>query len=136
MDALNDPGVRDKNGILAQFGELIYKTDTFDPLPAQREEEKLNTRGDIFQSVWKEAEEVRRKGELLKLGSQIQCPVVAIHGDYDPHPPEGIKRSLSQTISDFRFILLKSCGHEPWNERNARDKFYEILRGELKQKEG
>ncbi len=65
------------------------------------------------------------------MGKRIECPVVAIHGDYDPHPPEGIQGPLSPILKDFRFILLKNCGHLPWIEREARDLFYKILREEL-----
>jgi pimeloyl-ACP methyl ester carboxylesterase len=57
--------------------------------------------------------------------------VVAIHGDYDPHPFEGVQQPLSLVISDFRFILLKNCGHYPWIERDAKKRFYEILHEEL-----
>lgn len=133
-EALNDPGVRDKNATLAQFGKLMSKADSFNLLPFHSEEEELEYQGDIFQSVWKEAEELRRSGRLLETGKQIQCPVVAIHGDYDPHPFEGVERPLSQVVKDFRFILLENCGHYPWKERNARDRFYEILKGELRHK--
>jgi pimeloyl-ACP methyl ester carboxylesterase len=57
--------------------------------------------------------------------------VVAIHGDYDPHPSEGVREPLSRTLRDFRFVLLRNCGHKPWIERAARDEFYEILRKQL-----
>jgi pimeloyl-ACP methyl ester carboxylesterase len=76
--------------------------------------------------------ELRRNGTLVALGKQIQCPVVAIHGDYDPHPPEGIKKPLSAVLKNFRFILLKNCGHLPWIEKEAKDKFYGILKEELR----
>jgi pimeloyl-ACP methyl ester carboxylesterase len=79
-----------------------------------------------------DAVELRRSGELLKLGRQIQCPVVAIHGDYDPHPHEGIKKPLSTVLGNFRFILLKNCGHMPWIEKEAKGAFYEILKEELR----
>ena len=65
------------------------------------------------------------------MGGQIRCPVVAIHGAYDPHPAEGVRGPLTSIIRDFRFILLDRCGHEPWIERWARDRFYEILKNEL-----
>jgi len=58
--------------------------------------------------------------------------VVAIHGDYDPHPPEGVKRPLAKVLRDFQFILLKNCGHLPWIEREAKGEFYEILKEELR----
>jgi hypothetical protein len=28
-------------------------------------------------------------------------------------------------------IMLEKCGHEPWRERYAMDKFYDILEHEL-----
>jgi pimeloyl-ACP methyl ester carboxylesterase len=127
---LNEPSIKDKAAILAQFGKLMSRADSFDPLPSDNEE--LNIQYDIFQSVWKEAEELRQSGKLLELGKQIQCQIVAIHGDYDPHPAEGIQKPLSRILKDFRFILLRNCGHDPWMEQTARDRFYKILKNELK----
>jgi pimeloyl-ACP methyl ester carboxylesterase len=74
---------------------------------------------------------MRRSGELLELGERVECPVVAIHGDYDPHPAAGVQEPLSTVLERFRFILLKSCGHTPWIERQARDEFYRVLEKEL-----
>jgi pimeloyl-ACP methyl ester carboxylesterase len=68
----------------------------------------------------------------LELAKKIQCPVVAIHGDYDPHPAEGVEKPLRQALKDFKSILLKDCGHEPWKERRARDRFYSVLKEELR----
>jgi pimeloyl-ACP methyl ester carboxylesterase len=78
-----------------------------------------------------DAEELRRSGKLLKYGKHIKCPVVAIHGDYDPHPALGVQKPLSAILKNFRFILLKNCGHKPWVERQAKDEFYGILKEEL-----
>jgi pimeloyl-ACP methyl ester carboxylesterase len=57
--------------------------------------------------------------------------VVAIHGDYDPHPAEGVRKPLTEVLEDFRFILLKKCGHTPWREQEARDDFFRILKREI-----
>ena len=65
------------------------------------------------------------------MGSKIKCPVVAIHGDYDPHPYKGVTEPLSKILHDFRVILLKQCGHYPWKERLAKEQFYKILRNNL-----
>ena len=82
--------------------------------------------------VWGEASKLRRQsGELLKLGEGIGCPVVAIHGDYDPHPAAGVKEPLARVLTDFRFIVLGKCGHHPWLERHAKDNFYDTLRKEI-----
>ena len=129
LELLNKPGYADINATFKRFGKLMSKADSFDSLPA--ENEIIEFQPDIFQFVWKEAEELRKSGELLEFGHKIQCPVIAIHGDYDPHPVKGVEEPLSRMLRDFRLIKLDKCGHCPWNERNAKDKFYSILEKEL-----
>jgi len=129
MQTLNDPSVADKNTPLARLGKLLSKADSYDPLP--HDDEILECQYDVFQGVWEQAEQLRSSGKLLELGKKIKCPVVAIHGDYDPHPSEGVVEPLSRVLKDFRFILLKKCGHRPWLERSARERFYDILTREL-----
>jgi len=68
---------------------------------------------------------------MPELLDSIRCPVTAIHGDYDLHPSEGVRIPLSSRLKDFRFYLLKNCGHYPWLERNTKAKFFEILKEEL-----
>jgi pimeloyl-ACP methyl ester carboxylesterase len=131
IDALNNPYRKDKNRIFAILGRLLSKTDSF--LPIHYSDEVTEYRYDIFQSIWNNAEDLRQCGKLLMAGKQIQCPVVAIHGDYDPHPFKGVKEPLSHFIKDFRFILIKNCGHYPWFERDAKERFYKILYAELSQ---
>jgi len=129
IENLDDPAVEHKNTLLTRFGELISKADSYDPLPHQSE--LLECQYDLYQNVWEQARKLRSSGELLELGKKIQCPVVAIHGDFDPHPAEGVKRPLSRILKDFRFILLQKCGHQPWIERSARNRFYSILKREV-----
>ena len=129
MQTLNDPCLADKNMTMARLGKLLSKADSYDPLPS--DDETLECRYDVFQGVWEQAEDLRSSGKLLELGKRIQCPLLAIHGDYDPHPAEGVQEPLSRILKDFRFILLKKCGHRPWLERGARDRFYNILKREL-----
>jgi pimeloyl-ACP methyl ester carboxylesterase len=131
--ALGDPATEGKDTLLARLGVLAAKTDEYDPITDESDEsDRVGSQGDIFQSVWKDAAELRRNGELLELGKLIKCPVVAIHGDYDPHPAAGVQEPLSAVLESFRFILLKNCGHMPWIERQARDRFYGILKEELR----
>ncbi|MDD1698437.1 MAG: alpha/beta hydrolase [Methanoregula sp.] len=126
---LNGPKNRDKNRIFAEFGKVIETADTWDPL--LHTIEGVDYRYDIYENVWKQAQEMRTGGDLVALGRYIHCPVVAIHGDYDPHPADGIQIPLSRVIKNFRFILLENCGHRPWLERSAKTRFYEILNKEL-----
>ncbi|HEY5119702.1 MAG TPA: alpha/beta hydrolase [Anaerolineales bacterium] len=127
--ALENPSTKDSNTLLDRFGAIMTAADSFNPLPD--EEEEIPVQFDIHQRVWSAAAAMRASGELLELGKQIRCPVVAIHGDYDPHPAEGVQKSLESNLKDFRFILLPKCGHAPWREKEAREKFFKILDKEL-----
>lgn len=126
---LDDPNTTDKNRVFAELGNYMSRADSFDPLPYKSE--IVECEYDVYRSVWKDAQEMRTSGRLLALGRQIRCPVLAIHGDYDPHPPEGVRAPLSGVLKDFKFILLEKCGHRPWLERAARERFYAVLEQEL-----
>ena len=129
MEAFSFPTETNKNRIFTRLGELLTKADAYNPLTL--ETEVIETQYDVFQSVWSDVEKLRNSSKLLKLGKKIECPVVAIHGDYDPHPAEGIKKPLSTVLRDFEFVLLKNCGHLPWIEKEAMTEFYKILKKEL-----
>ena len=129
IEILNNPAAEDKNTAFARFGALLSKADMYDPIV--HKSELIDCSYDIYQSVWRDAAEMRRSGELLKLGQYLKCPVVAIHGDYDLHPAQGVQKPLSAILKSFRFIVLENCGHRPWIERTAKDRFYEILKEEL-----
>ncbi|HEX7445716.1 MAG TPA: alpha/beta hydrolase [Methanothrix sp.] len=147
-DAIDWEKERDKKSALARMGKLFGKTDAFDPIRGKSEEfdrfandptycetetcesvQECNQ--DIYQAVWREASLLRQRGELLEVCKRIRCPLIAIHGDYDPHPAEGVREPLQAVLKSFRFILLENCGHMPWIERRAKDRFYSILRGVL-----
>jgi pimeloyl-ACP methyl ester carboxylesterase len=129
MQMLNDPSLTNKNETMAQLGELLSKADSYEPLP--HNDDILECQYDVFQSVWEQAEQLRSSGKLLEPARKIKCPVVAIHGDYDPHPAAGVEEPLSRILRDFKFVLLQKCGHLPWLERSARGAFYNILNQEL-----
>ena len=129
MKALDNSAADNKRRIFARFGEIFTKADAFDPLPYQLQ--VIDYRVEIFQCVWKDARELRRSGKLLEFGKHVKCPVTVIHGDYDPHPFEGVQKPLSDVLGDFKFILLRNCGHMPWIERQAKAEFFKILRQEM-----
>lgn len=129
VKVLNDPELQDKSAAFAQFGAIFSKADVYEPIAC--EPEKIDYRFDIFKSVFNDGAKLRMSGELLKMGEKIKCPVVAIHGDYDPHPARGVVKPLSGILADFKFFLLEKCGHKPWIEKYAKDKFFQILENEL-----
>jgi pimeloyl-ACP methyl ester carboxylesterase len=118
--------------MLSEFRELLAKTDHFDLLE-DAERVEVNIDAEIYKSVWTEASEMRSSGELLESGKKIRCPVLAVHGDFDPHPAEGVEIPLSRILKDFKFRLLERCGHMPWMERHAREEFYRIVEADLEE---
>lgn len=127
--ALNSPATADKDDLFQSLGRLFDKADSYSAMDYEPDMTQVSFA--IYRSVWPEAAEMRRKGMLLRLAQKIRCPVVAIHGDYDPHPASGVKKALQKNVKRFRFFLLPKCGHKPWMEKEARDKFYYILKKEL-----
>lgn len=111
-----------------KMGELMSKIDSYELLPIHDE---VDFRSDIYSSIWGEAEKMRKENHLLRLTNKISCPVIAIHGDYDPHPWQGVKIPLEERILDFRFIFLEKCGHYPWKEKFARESFLKKMIEEL-----
>jgi pimeloyl-ACP methyl ester carboxylesterase len=112
-----------------ELGRMFDRADAFDAEGAGTDPVELDA--SLFRKVWGEAERRRASGELLEMGRRIRCPVVAIHGDHDPHPAEGVRGPLSGVLREFRFVPLERCGHTPWLEREARVEFYRRLRAEL-----
>lgn len=131
LESSEDVGAEEKRAAMARMGAILSRADEYDPIPASIESEVVDLRSDVFQAVWKEAAELRRTGKLLDLVKKVEGPVVAIHGDYDPHPAEGVRQPLSAVLKSFRFILLEKCGHAPWTERWAKEQFYDIMDEEL-----
>lgn len=120
---------KNKNLIFTRLCELAIRIDSYDPAP--NENELIEAQYDIFKSVWSEAEAFRRKGGFEEAARKIACPVTVIHGNYDPHPVEGLKTILSAALQNLKFIQLDQCGHYPWIEKSAKERFYSILKEEL-----
>ena len=128
-EIVNGDVAGDRAAAMARIFALLTRANTYSLLPYR--DEVLEYQVDINVSIAREAEELYAGREFPQLLKKIDCPVVAIHGDYDTHPLEGVKGPLSRALKDFRFILLEKCGHSPWYEKYARDKFFDILRKEI-----
>jgi len=129
---IDDPETEDRSAAYARLGALALKADTYDPLPVGSTwGDPVDSEGRSYHDALSECLKMRRDGALLELAHRIRCPVVAIHGDHDSHPAEGVAGPLSAIIPGFRMVVLQRCGHSPWIERYARDEFYRVLRSEL-----
>ncbi len=130
MEKMKNAQGPEKNQIMQRFGKLCSKADDFNPVPDENND-VIECQYDLHVKVWGEAHQMRIDGKFLNAGKQVKCPVVAFHGDYDPTPADGIEVPLKRIVKDFKFILLERCGHSPWKEIHAKDKFYQLLRDEL-----
>ncbi len=131
MARLNTLTDENQRGILARLGEITEKCDHFDPLPHEPDPEPLEFMPKVHVSVWSDAKVLRKSGEMLLMGEGITCPVLVIHGDYDPHPLAGVMEPLARIGIVPKTIILEQCGHEPWSEKNARETFFEVARQEI-----
>jgi len=131
-EAMERSGTAEADAAFARFAALLTKADAFAPLPEAGA--SITPCLEVFHHVWPQAAALRQSGELLAIARDITCPVTAIHGDYDPHPAEGVNQPLSHMLHDFQFILLKRCGHRPWIEQHARDAFFQSLQTVLSTK--
>jgi pimeloyl-ACP methyl ester carboxylesterase len=126
---MRDSTGEDRRRAMKELFKVVVKTESYDLL--QHEDDVLEYQPEVNQSIGQEYRRLFDGNQLLRMISDIKCPVVAIHGDYDVLPSEGVERPFSQLIKDFRFVVLEKCGHYPWYERYARDRFFNSLREEM-----
>lgn len=127
--AWEDPTRPDRQAAMGRLDRVLTRADTYDPLTLDTGVTEVQPK--VHRGVWAEARALRASGQLAELGRQIRCPVLAIHGDHDPHPAQGVREPLARVLADFRFVLLEQCGHLPWIERRARRAFFALLEAEL-----
>ena len=128
--ALAGASADQRDVLLKRLGELCEKVDSFHPKTEVSGPESFFD-GDMFTKVWSEAAAFRADGGLEKAFSRIRTPITILHGDYDPHPADGVRRVLELYGIPCRFFLLERCGHTPWCEQEAADSLFEILNSEL-----
>lgn len=122
------PGV-DMTAAFARIGRIFARADAHDPI--EEETGAPPPRVDVFRAVWSEAAALRVGGGLRRALSGLRRPVVAFHGEQDPHPVEAIAAVGATLTSGFRLHRYADCGHRPWCERAARDTFLADLEREL-----
>ena len=120
---------RDKSGSFARLCRLFTRAESYDQLP--HEDEVLEYQPGINEKIGLDVRALLASGEFLKLGEKIQCPVTVIQGDHDPRLADGVREPLDRVLENFKFMLLEKCGHTPWLEKFARDKFFEVLKKEI-----
>lgn len=117
---------------LQTVNELCQKADFVCPVFEEQEDIPAPDEK-AFSAVWPQAATLRAKGTLLKAAQLISCPLTLIHGQQDPHPPQGVSAPLTRLGISFNEVILPRCGHTPWTEKYAQADFLRVLQASVKQ---
>jgi pimeloyl-ACP methyl ester carboxylesterase len=129
VNKLWDEKTKDKNTEFRKLCRVIARAEIFKPIPAG--DDVIEYQFNINQAIVRELNKLIEGGTLVETGQKIKCPVATIQGDYDTNGTDEVREALSRVIKDFRFIVVEKCGHSPWLEKYARDKFFSVLREEI-----
>lgn len=86
-----------------------------------------STDSEMHNCVWSEAAQLRSSGKLLKIFKKIKSNLFIIQGSDDPHPAQGVIQPLEEIGVECETYILEKCGHSPFMEKHAKEKFYKIL---------
>lgn len=112
-----------------RFGYLMTKMDSYDL--RTYEEMGLGFDAEGHDQLMAEIRPLRKEGSLLEMGKSIKGEIILIHGSDDPHPFEGVTEPFDREGIKYDSYLLDKCGHNPWRESHAYQRFYEVMRKEL-----
>jgi|AntRauTorckE6833_2_1112554.scaffolds.fasta_scaffold00234_36 pimeloyl-ACP methyl ester carboxylesterase len=108
-----------------RFISLIEKADSYQLI--ENKNDNLDFRYNLYKKIWKEAAALRKNKVLISSLEKIDINIKIIHGSYDPHPADGVIKALDELNKKYEYKLLEKCGHIPWKEEYAKDKFYKTL---------
>lgn len=74
--------------------------------------------------TWSDMRRLQDGGIYPDAFTNIESPVLMIHGEYDPHPGRMIRDSLLPYLPQLEYHELERCGHSPWIEKSARELFF------------
>jgi len=114
-----------RNKLFAALGAVLTRIQSFDPLASTSAGLECDEAG--FSETWEDALSLQERGVQPAEFKAIQAPVTMIHGQDDPHPGSLIFESLAPFIGNIQYRELPRCGHTPWLERQAKEKFYSLL---------
>ncbi len=139
LDRLISPGVQarldearnipDADKALAAAGDVLTGPYSHEPLTTDIEIAWADARGHKeTNDDWKRR---RDEGTYPAAFTAIESPVLMLHGEADPHPGAMIRNSLLPALPQLEYIEYDRCGHYPWIEHHARDRFFRDLHGWL-----
>jgi len=127
LGACTSDAQRDR--LFAKIGQIHSRAQAFEERrlrPGCRAMLEFDFRG--YEETWGDAIRLQRLGREPAAFRAISCPVLMLHGNDDPHPGGRIATTLRRYIPQLEHRAYARCGHVPWRERHARDRFLLDLR--------
>jgi pimeloyl-ACP methyl ester carboxylesterase len=118
--------IGDRDERLARAGALLLPAYSCDLVSNDLEVAAADARS--FDETWSDMLRCQEAGEYPAAFTAIECPVLMLHGDVDPHPGAMIYDSLKPHLRRLEYRELQRCGHYPWLELHARVEFFSVLR--------
>src|SRR5262249_44838466 len=122
-----------RDTILAELGAAYMAIESYDLVPEHSDPADsllVDEAGNA--ETWSDVLRLQREGIEPQAFSAISAPVLMIHGDTDPHPGAATRDLRRRHIFHLEYVELERCGHEPWRERFARDRFIDLLRDRVR----
>lgn len=118
-----DDAERDR--LLAEEGALATLAQSFELLPEEPDAIEVDAAG--HRETWEDVLQRQARGVEPAAFSAITAPVLMLHGADDPHPGRETSETLRRVLPQLEYVELARCGHLPWRERFARERFFELL---------
>jgi len=117
------------NERLRMMGELMLPLYSYELATSNQEIEMCDARA--YEETWADMVRLQNQGAYPAALAAIRAPVLMLHGMFDPHPGRMILASLKPHVRRLEYVEFENCGHYPWLEKAARDRFFSALRGWL-----
>jgi pimeloyl-ACP methyl ester carboxylesterase len=122
----------DPNERLRLMGDLILPLYSYELATTDQEVEACDARA--HHETWEDMVRLQEEGVYPSAFSEIDAPVLMLHGAFDPHPGRMIRASLEPHLPQLEYREWERCGHYPWLEKAVRDEFFAVLREWLSQR--
>jgi pimeloyl-ACP methyl ester carboxylesterase len=128
----SESNARARDALFGELGAVYMEAESHEPLDVTGfSAHDLAADEAGYRETWNDVLRLQREGIEPAAFRAISSRVLMIHGAVDPHPGVATRDVLSEFISQLEYVELDRCGHEPWRERHARDRFLEIVRSWL-----
>lgn len=127
---IKDADLSERERLFKQLKILMDKTEQYHPDEKEVARQPAGFSLEIYERIWPEAAKLRQEGVFASALCTLECPVVFIHGSYDPHPLQAVEKAASMAKTSTLHVL-PNCGHTPWIEKEAKAPFYELLSKEI-----